>query len=478
MRDKFFYLVLLLAGPLVAQAVGQSLAETSMPLATPSPFPPPGVACSPAPYVLPPTQASEGAYGNTSAPVASSPKNPAQLIVGSYDPNCGMYTQVGFHVSSDAGATWNTICLPVLSAFGKEFDPGNLPLVGYDLKGAAYIAAGYGVPGPVGPSLIGIEKSADGVTWTAPTVALGNDHSGILYASLAVDQTQSSPYANSVYILGMNIAGAVPEVLISGSRDGGSTWNTAQVAVAPRNAMEYYPSLTVGMDGAIYAAWMHCVTNVDGYLCTDDIGYMVFSKSVDGGVTWSQPELVMSVHEVPNSCGCYPFGAIPNTSIGAPNTPALGVDNSTGPYSGRLYATLFQWTGAYMQVQVIHSTDGGNTWSQPVPVAPPSDTHDQFYPWLSVSPTGLVGVSWFDRRNDPANFNYQAYASISSDGGDSFQPNVKLTSAFSDPEGNARLGLGSYAGNTWDGPNYFIAAWMDTSYGNGSQDAVGGIRLK
>src|SRR5580698_917384 len=189
MRDKFFYLVLLLAGPLVAQAVGQSLAETSMPLATPSPFPPPGVACSPAPCVLPPTQASEGAYGNTFAPIAASPKNPAHLIVGSYDPNCGMYTQVGFHVSSDAGATWNTTCLPVLSAFGKEFDPGNLPLVGYDLKGAAYIAAGYGVPGPVGPSLIGIEKSADGVTWTAPTVALGNDHSGILYASLAVDQT-------------------------------------------------------------------------------------------------------------------------------------------------------------------------------------------------------------------------------------------------------------------------------------------------
>jgi|SRR5580698_3639046 hypothetical protein len=127
-----------------------------------------------------------------------------------------------------------------------------------------------------------------------------------------------------------------------------------------------------------------------------------------------------------------------------------------------------------MQVQVIHSSDGGNTWSKPVPVAPPTDTHDQFFPWILVSPTGLVGVSWLDRRNDPANVDYQAFAAISSDGGQSFQPNARLTSGFSNPY----HGMGSYTGNTWDGPNYFIAAWMDSSNGLDMQDYVGGIRLK
>ena len=112
-----------------------------------------------------------------------------------------------------------------------------------------------------------------------------------------------------------------------------------------------------------------------------------------------------------------------------------------------------------------------------MPVAPPSDAHDQFFPWLSVSSTGLVGVSWLDRRNDPANIDYQAYAAISSDGGESFQPNIQLTTAFSNPNNNGKNGLGSYAGNTWDGPNYFVAAWMDTSNGVSSQDYVGGIRL-
>ena len=141
---------------------------------------------------------------------------------------------------------------------------------------------------------------------------------------------------------------------------------------------------------------------------------------------------------------------------------------------------MYNWTGSHLQVQVVRSTDGGNTWSKPVLVAPASDTHDQFFPWLSVSGTGLVGVSWLDRRNDPANVDYQAFAAISTDGGQSFQPNIQLTTAFSNPNVNGyadNAWMGDYTGNTWDGPNYFVAAWMDSSNGIDMQEVVGGIRL-
>jgi hypothetical protein len=92
-----------------------------------------------------------------------------------------------------------------------------------------------------------------------------------------------------------------------------------------------------------------------------------------------------------------------------------------------------------------------------------------------------VGVSWLDRRNDPANIDYQAFAAISTDGGKTFQPNVQLTQNFSNPNNNGYGGhgwMGDYTGNTWDGPNYFIAAWMDSSNGIDMQDVVGGIRVK
>ena len=55
----------------------------------------------------------------------------------------------------------------------------------------------------------------------------------------------------------------------------------------------------------------------------------------------------------------------------------------------------------------------------------------------------------------------------------------ELTASFSNPDDNGSDGgLGDYAGNIWDGPNYFIAAWMDTSNGVSTQDYVGGLRLK
>jgi hypothetical protein len=434
--------------------------------------------CSPVPCVLPPTLASEGTNWVAFAPTAANPHRPGQLIVGSADLNCGEFTQFGFHVSNDGGSTWSTTCMGYLNEFGKMWEPLGTPLVGYDSKGAAYIAGYYQWNFDLNyDSVVGLEKSTDGVNWSEPISTLGTGSSIIFYASLAVDQDASSPYANSIYVLGVNIAGPV-QVLVSHSRDGGNTWTVAQVAADRLNqdTWEYYPSLAVGKDGVVYAAWMHCDT-VGEYFCTNNTDYILFSKSGDGGVTWSKPSLVTAVHEVPIQCGCFPFGTIPNVDAAAPNTPALGVDNGSGPYSGRLYASLYEWTGTQMRVITIHSTDGGTTWSKPVPVAPRGETHDQFFPWISVSPTGLVGVSWLDRRNDPANISYQAYAAISSDGGESFQPNVQLTTAFSNPD-NSGYFLGDYAGNTWDGPDYFVAAWMDTSDGISSQDYVGGIRLK
>jgi Neuraminidase (sialidase) len=139
------------------------------------------------------------------------------------------------------------------------------------------------------------------------------------------------------------------QVLVSRSRDGGDTWSVSQVGAEPPHsyAMDYNPSITVGEDGTIYLAWMHCPNGPLGDCSPNSIEDVAFSKSSDGGETWSKPTLIAQVAEVPNpnGCMCYPFGPIPNTNVYAPNTPALGVDNSSGPHSGRLYAVMFDWTG-------------------------------------------------------------------------------------------------------------------------------------
>ena len=198
----------------------------------------------------------------------------------------------------------------------------------------------------------------------------------------------------------------------------------------------------------------------------------MFSESIDGGNTWSATRQIATVRMPPDG--------LPNTFERVYNYPSVAVDNSDGPYAGTVYVVMYTWTGSYLKVQLMRSTDGGTTWSKPVRLAPKSDTLDQFFPSISVSATGKVGVSWLDRRNDPNDVEYQAFAAISEDGGQSFGANWQLTTAFSNPKNNGTGDnwMGDYTGNTWKGGNVFIAAWMDSSNGVDMQEEVGGVRLK
>jgi hypothetical protein len=49
---------------------------------------------------------------------------------------------------------------------------------------------------------------------------------------------------------------------------------------------------------------------------------------------------------------------------------------------------------------------------------------DQNTPGIAVSDDGILGASWYDRRNDPKDICFQEYFSASLDGGVTFLPNV------------------------------------------------------
>ena len=430
--------------------------------------------CSPAPCVLPPTQASEGGSVVTDAPIVSDPRNAKHMLLGGFDGNCTEPSVLGFHLSTDGGSTWNRYCMPILQR-GRVYWPVFDPLVGYDRNGTAYIAGDYGDSEGLGYGFVALQKSTDGIHWSRPVVALRDPGLSFPFeTSMTVDITFGSPWLNTVYFSGViwTDQGYKNQVLVSHSTDGGATWT--QVAV---DAVQHYPAgddltrITVGKDGTVYITWMRCPGTGPDKSCKDGVGHIMFSKSIDGGNTWSTERLITKVTMPTN-------WALPNTGQRVYNYPVIGVDNSKGPHSGNLYMAVYSWTGTYLRVQVIRSTDSGATWSKPVPVAPASDTHDQFFPALSVSPGGKVGVSWLDRRNDPADIDYQAFAAISTDGGRSFQPNWQLTTAFSNPDNNGTGNnwMGDYTGNTWAGED-FIAAWMDSSNGVDMQEVVGGIRL-
>ena len=431
--------------------------------------------CSPAPCVLPPTQASEGGNPVTDTPIMSNPLNPRQLLLGSVDGNCSPPSVLGFHISNDGGSTWKRACMISYITKYAVFWPSDEPAVGFDRKGAIYISGFYN-SSDSGKGLVAFQKSTDGTHWSEPAVAMSAPGSAYpIETWFSVDASAGSTRVNSLYVSGvMKLSRDLSQVLVSHSTDGGSTWTQVGVdAVQKYPEEDHFTRMAIGKDGTVYSTWMRCRGKKGGdgsALCRTV--HMMFSKSTDGGKTWSSPQQMATVN-MPH------YWWLPNSSpgVGVDNYPVIAVDNSSGANSGNLYVAMYTWTGTYLRVQVVRSTDGGVGWSQPVPVAPPTDTHDQFFPSISVNDAGLVGVSWLDRRNDPNDIDYQAFAAISTDGGESF-PNTQLTTAFSNPNVNGGNNwMGDYTGNTWVGQE-FIAAWMDSSNGTDMQEVIGGVRLK
>jgi hypothetical protein len=443
---------------------------------TPGLEPPGQFNCTPAPCVLPPTQASEGGSIVTDTPIMTNPLNPQELLLGSDDFNCPGGAALGFHLSRNGGSTWKRVeCMPAIINKQMTYVPTDEPSLSYDRNGSAYIAGTYFFDSDgTDYGLVGVQKSTDGTHWTKPVVALRMPGQTFPFETqMMVDSNSDSPRVNSAYVAGVmwSDQGIKNQVVVSHSTDGGAAWTQSAV-----DRVQRYPEqdrLTrnaVGKDGTVYTTWLHCVGTKTA-ICRDDIGHIMFSKSVDGGNKWSSPSAIAKVTMPPD-------WLLPITFERVYNYPAIVADNSDGPNSGNLYIAMYSWTGTYLRVQVIRSTDAGTIWSKPVHLAPNSDTHDQFFPSISVSSTGQVGVSWLDRRNDPNNIDYQAFAAISTDGGQSFGTNWQLTTAFSDPRtnGTGNNWMGDYTGNTWSGDT-FIAAWMDSSNGVDMQEVIGGVRL-
>ncbi|HJP65637.1 MAG TPA: hypothetical protein VKA30_04955, partial [Actinomycetota bacterium] len=90
----------------------------------------------------------------------------------------------------------------------------------------------------------------------------------------------------------------------------------------------------------------------------------------------------------------------------------------------------------------------------------------QFLPWLNVSLTGIVGVSWLDRRDDPSNVRYRSFAAASRNG-TAWSINRRVGTALSNPfnDGFSGAFIGDYTGNTWTSNSVNIA-WTDTRVGS------------
>lgn len=435
----------------------------------------PALKCKPAPCTLPNMQASEGGSPVDETPISIDPNNAKHILTAGNDYNCSSSLQ-GYFASTDGGSTFTHTCGTLAAgAGGGDGDP----VVGWDLNSIAYRG---GIDSTSNLEIVIGTSSDFGKTWSTPVVAAAASGVDMDKPWLEVDTNANSPKKNALYVSMTEFySNNDSQIAVSHSTDGGKTWKLVNVSTRQvwPNSVDQFSDMAIGQDGTVYLTWQRCPVTGPSGDCGGTTATMYISKSTDGGNTWSQESKIWSVNLAPDNCGAF-YGCLPNTSERVSNIPVVAIDNSASATNGRLYVANYNWTGSFMQVQVTSSGDGGTTWGNPVHVAPKSDNHDQFFPWINVSQKGVLGATWLDRSLDPNNVNYDAFAAVSKDGGSKFGTNYRISTASSNPfhDGFGSGFMGDYTGNAWapGRKQTLLMSWSDTRNGTDTQDEVGGLR--
>ncbi len=349
--------------------------------------------------------------------------------------------------SHDGGETWKV-------AEGTE--PKNYRVSGdvslaYDAAGHAilcYIAfdklgtTNYWAQGATRNGVF-VRRSLDGgQTWEPDAVSVISHEStpGIPFEDKPwVVADTSGPYAGNLYIGWTQFTLAASDLLFSRSTDGGKTWSQP----IKLNSVSGLPR---DDNGALEG--FHGVVGPDGTLYTiwDDRDGIMMAVSHDGGATFSKDRRI-----IPAGPGYFGITGVSRSN----GFPQIGMDMKGGKHGGNLYVAWSDYSNGDVDVFVSSSRDFGKTWSAPVRVNsdPIHNGKDQFFQWMAVDPqSGAVNLIFYDRRTD--NQETTVTLARSTDGGKTFQNYTW------DPEGFNAEGdfLGDYLAITAFG-NKVFGAW-------------------
>jgi hypothetical protein len=114
-------------------------------------------------------------------------------------------------------------------------------------------------------------------------------------------------------------------------------------------------------------------------------------------------------------------------------TPHLAADRSGGPFHDRAYLVWRDLCDGRTCIRLSYSTDRGQTWSAPQQVSDararagsPRRTPVRI-PVVEVNKHGVVGVSWYDPRDRQIGGGSDLRFAASLDGGETFTPSVRVS---------------------------------------------------
>jgi hypothetical protein len=212
-------------------------------------------------------------------------------------------------------------------------------------------------------------------------------------------------------------------ILVSRSTNAGRNWSPpVQINLPSQNGAVQGSQVAVGPGGQIYVVYEVFFA---GGLCQHFL-----ARSTNGGASFTTPVAITPF-----------FNDLTFASIYRKNSFAALAVSPTDGSAHVVYADQPN-NNLGAQIEYVHSTDGGATFTAPVAINDRS-AGQRFFPAITVDPRGGVHASWFDTRRSPADSTfYDVFATHSADGGFSFDPNSRVTAALL----KAGSFLGDYAG--------------------------------
>lgn len=370
--------------------------------------------------------------------LAIDPKNPMHLIAGAIvatkpdlsETNCAVFT------SFDEGLNWSRHDFRFKSCYD--------PWVIITEKGTAIFTA-IDI-GKVGNGLVIIRSVDGGRTWSDNFLSIGKGHD---HQTMASDSSDGSIYLVSSINERNEAKQLRAKVRVARSGDDGVTFQE-QSRVLPSNLNLQAANPAVFSDGAVALVYSdHHRMNARQRLIRPR-DWLIVSK--DKGKTFSEPLLITEIG-------------------GGKGWSSLAVSEPKSPSPDRLFwltsgDTKDKVVGTYLQF----SDDRGESWSDPVRVDQENTSNaDAQIPSIAVSKDGMVGVTWFDMRNDPNRKCYDLFFAASLDGGKTFRPEVRVTDKSTCPDTPQNKGAferfsygGDYQGLIATPNGTFHALWSDS----------------
>lgn len=367
--------------------------------------------------VHPDVDASNDAIPESETYLAIDPHHP-QYMVGASNIDLSGRGQMTYH-SADYGSTWGKTELVPTRANHSD------PWTGFDSAGNVYSAT---LDYTSNVTAVKFYRSADhGVTW--PSQIVVDDSAGNDKELATIDYQTDSACRDQLYV-GWDNGKAQ---YVSSTTAPNSGVFRAKTPVQTKGAtiacdLAVGPPPSAGGRAPVYTVWTSTAQK-----------QINISKSGDCGSSWS------GYRKVASTVDSYDYGIPAQCNRRALIYPSIDVDRSTGVRRGWVYVAWSDFTSVqssgcvlatdanHSNVWLAHSADGGVAWSAPVLVHANLPRVDHFNQWMHVDDTdGAVHLMWRDTRNDPGRKKTDIYYTKSVDGGATFMPEARVTTAMSD----------------------------------------------